>query len=132
MTMETIGFIKKAIWIAIVLALFKIYENKGFVNPITISVLLIVFCLWILFRLELNEQVEFEELENRNNAAPPTPPSTTTDNNTTTANGQTNNIKEVKPECETERIIKKVKRSLTKFQRLARSRSRSVSKSRKE
>ncbi len=60
MLLEIIKVIKKVVWVGIVVALFKIYENKGFVNPVTMSVLLIIFGLWIIFKLELNEEVEVE------------------------------------------------------------------------
>ncbi len=77
MLLEIIKVIKKVVWVGIVVALFKIYENKGFVNPVTMSVLLIIFGVWLIFKLELNEEVEIEERENQFQDAPPTPTFTT-------------------------------------------------------
>ena len=55
MILELIRVVKKVIWVIVLIALFKIYEHNGFVNPITISVILILFGLLILARLELEE-----------------------------------------------------------------------------
>ena len=68
--MVGIETIKKLIWFIIGFALFKIYEGQGYNNSITISVLVIIFALWVHFRLELNEQVE------TSNEEPFTPPLT--------------------------------------------------------
>ncbi len=46
--------------------MFKIYENGSYSNPITIAVLIIMFSLWILFRIELNEEVSQEIIEESN------------------------------------------------------------------
>jgi hypothetical protein len=54
---EMVKTVKTLLCAVILLSMFKIYENGGYSNPITIAVLIIMFSLWILFRIELNEEV---------------------------------------------------------------------------
>ena len=60
---EIVKTIKTVLLAVILLSMFKIYENGGYSNPITIAVLIIMFSLWILFRIELNEEVSQEVIE---------------------------------------------------------------------
>lgn len=64
---EILRTIKTILLAVILLSMYKIYENGGYSNPITIAVILIVFSLWILFRIELNEEVSQEINEESNN-----------------------------------------------------------------
>jgi hypothetical protein len=64
---EVVKTIKTVLLAVILLAMFKIYENGGYANPITIAVLIIMFSLWILFRIELNEEV-LQEITSENNS----------------------------------------------------------------
>ena len=59
--------IKTVLFAVILLSMFKIYENGGYSNPITIAVLIIMFSLWVLFRIELNEEVSQEISEENKN-----------------------------------------------------------------
>jgi hypothetical protein len=59
---EMVKTLKTVLCAVILLSMFKIYENGGYSNPITIAVLIIMFSLWILFRIELNEEVSQEEI----------------------------------------------------------------------
>jgi Ca2+/Na+ antiporter len=129
MLLEIIKVIKKVVWVGIVVALFKIYENKGFVNPVTMSVLLIIFGLWLIFKLELNEEVEveIEERENQFQDAPPTPTFATIP---TSNLGSTNTTKQStlcqQSNPSPEIPVKRLRRTMTKLRRLIRSRSRST------
>jgi Ca2+/Na+ antiporter len=65
---EVMKTIKTVLLAVILLSMFKIYENGGYSNPITIAVIIIMFSLWILFRIELNEEVSQEiSIEENNN-----------------------------------------------------------------
>jgi len=60
--------------------MFKIYENGGYSNPITIAVLVIMFSLWFLFRIELNEDVQEKKEETPHSKETYSPPSSPTTN----------------------------------------------------
>jgi Ca2+/Na+ antiporter len=64
---EIVKTLKTVLLAVILLSMFKIYENGGYSNPITIAVLIIMFSLWVLFRIELNEEVQQEIIEESNN-----------------------------------------------------------------
>jgi hypothetical protein len=63
---DMIKTLKTVLLSVILLSMFKIYENGGYSNPITIAVLVIMFSLWFLFRIELNEEVSQEIIEESN------------------------------------------------------------------
>ena len=71
---EVVKTVKTLLMVVILLAMFKIYENGGYTNPITIAVLVIMFSLWVLFRIELNEEVLLEKKEGNNDKEVYTPP----------------------------------------------------------
>jgi len=54
--MFIVDTIKKVLLFGIGFALFKIYEGQGFTNAVTISVLAIIFGLWLHMRLEAYEE----------------------------------------------------------------------------
>jgi Ca2+/Na+ antiporter len=127
MLLEIIKVIKKVIWVGIVVALFKIYENKGFINPVTMSVLLIIFGLWLIFKLELNEEVEIEERQNQFQDAPPTPTfGTIPINNLGSTNTSQQQSISKQSDQSPEIPVKRLRRTMTKLRRLIRSRSRST------
>ena len=54
--MFIVDTIKKVLLFGIGFALFKIYEGQGFTNAVTISVLAIIFGLWLQMRLEAYDE----------------------------------------------------------------------------
>ena len=65
---------KRSIWALIILALVFIYEKGGLTNHMIIAVLVITFGIFLLIKLELNEEVPNEEYITQNQPdAPPTP-----------------------------------------------------------
>jgi hypothetical protein len=54
--MFIVDTVKKILLFGIGFALFKIYESQGFTNAVTISVLAIIFGLWLHMRLETYEE----------------------------------------------------------------------------
>jgi len=75
---ELIKTIKTVLFAVILLSMFKIYENGGYSNPITIAVLVIMFSLWFLFRIELNEDVQEKKEETPHSKETYSPPSSPT------------------------------------------------------
>ena len=71
---EALKTVKTVLLAVILLSMFKIYELGGYANPVTIAVLVIMFALWILFRIELNEEVSNETQGENNNKEVYTPP----------------------------------------------------------
>jgi Ca2+/Na+ antiporter len=121
---EMIKTLKTVLLAVILLSMFKIYENGGYSNPITIAVLVIMFSLWILFRIELNEEVSQEITEESNNKQVHSIPIDTSEQSSMCTT-PTRRLKSL-PIVITppERIDRKVKRN-TKFRALVRSRSKS-------
>jgi Ca2+/Na+ antiporter len=123
---EMIKTIKTLLLAVILLSMFKIYENGGYSNPITIAVLVIMFSLWILFRIELNEEVsqEITEIteENSNKQVDSNPLDTSEQSSMCTTPTMT--LKPFPRVITPEIMERKVKRN-TKFRALVRSRSKS-------
>lgn len=149
MLQEIIQLLKKGVWVIICLAGFKIYENNGFLNPITLSVLVIATGFWALIKLELNEEVDVPELTPNNqnipnlnyrefrereyepnNTAPPTTKFCNTlnceCNKHTTSNSERLNMDE--SNFLNNNIERRIRRTETKLRQLARSRSVSATK----
>jgi Ca2+/Na+ antiporter len=120
---EMIKTIKTLLLAVILLSMFKIYENGGYSNPITIAVLVIMFSLWILFRIELNEEVSQEITEESNNKQVDSNPLDTSEQSSMCTT-PTRRLKPFPRMITPEIMEKKVKRN-SKFRALVRSRSKS-------
>ena len=120
---EMIKTLKTVLLAVILLSMFKIYENGGYSNPITIAVLVIMFSLWILFRIELNEEVSQEITEESNNKQVDSNPLDTSEQSSMCTT-PTRRLKPFPRMITPEIMEKKVKRN-TKFRALVRSRSKS-------
>jgi hypothetical protein len=131
MKSEIMKTLKSALWALILVALLKIYEHQGYYNPITLCVIVIIFSLWILFRIELNEEVIDIENNNKTVADESDDSSNPQEINTPPQQSRSSTTgsmtKEVKPITFTPFSLKtkkdKSQKKLTKFSRLARSRS---------
>lgn len=74
MIQTLIRYGKRSLWALILLALVFIYEKGGLSNHMIIAVLVITFGIFLLIKLELNEEVPNEEYTSPNEPdAPPTP-----------------------------------------------------------
>jgi hypothetical protein len=113
--------LKTLLWAIVLMCLVKVYENSGFSNPTTLAVLCLIFSLWILFRIELNEDVSEEESRNGAYEAPSSP-------NSTIFTPTTSSHRHLRPEDLTDDDKKKGKRKLSKYTRLVRSRSNTPTK----
>jgi len=119
---EILKTVKTVLLAIILLAMFKIYENGGYSNPITIAVLIIMFSLWVLFRIELNEEVSQEISEENKNKQP--------NNNSVSQSQQSSNCTSPArrymplPIAISDKLERKVKNN-TKYRRLVKSRSKS-------
>ena len=71
MSSDALGYIKKAIWLIILFALFVLYELGGF-NPVGVCCITLTFCVWALFQIELTEEIGNINDE-RTYQPPPTP-----------------------------------------------------------
>ena len=120
---EMIKTVKTLLLAVILLSMFKIYENGGYSNPITIAVLVVMFSLWILFRIELNEEVSQEITEESNNKQVDSNPLDTSEQSSMCTT-PTRRLKPFPRMITPEIMEKKVKRN-TKFRALVRSRSKS-------
>jgi hypothetical protein len=102
--MFIVDTIKKILLFGIGFALFKIYEGQGFTNAVTISVLAIIFGLWLHMRLEAYEE---EQRLNEELFTPPMSP-------------------DFRPPPTTKPIVDMTfrRKQEAKFRRLSRSRSR--------
>ena len=113
-------WLKTLLWACVLICLIKVYENAGFSNPKTLSVICLIFSLWVLFRIELNEDIADEE--NRNNTeCPPSPTSTIF-----TPTGSSH--KNLRVEDLYDGDDRKKKRRLSKYSKLVRSRSNTPTK----
>lgn len=113
--------LKTLLWAIVLMCLVKVYENSGFSNPTTLAVLCLIFSLWILFRIELNEDVIEEETRNGAYETPSSP------NSTIFTPTTSSHHRHIRPE-DLEDDRKKGKRKLSKYSRLVRSRSNTPTK----
>ena len=111
-------YLKTFLWALVIICLVKVYEHSGFTNPNTLAVICLVFSLWFLFRIELNEDVEDHNERNEQTSSP-----------TSSVYTHPSSTRTLHAEDLHHRSSKKKK--LSKFSRLVRSRSNTPSKSEK-
>ena len=71
MYQEIISYLKKAVWLIMLVPILFLYEKGGF-NPAVICMVTLTFCVWALSKIELSEEKLLHE-EAKTCEAPPTP-----------------------------------------------------------
>ena len=71
MYQEILSYLKKAVWLIMLVAIFILYEKGGF-NPAVVCMVTLTFCVWALFQIALSEEKLINE-ETKTYEAPPTP-----------------------------------------------------------